>query len=67
MYSMRKNPTAMLSMMAMTRTASGYSSGNPDSSSGWNSGNVPKTKVIVEIKTTPNEVNAITCKKKQLA
>ena len=62
-YSIRKNPTAMLSITPMTMTASGYSSGKPLSASGWNSGKVPKTKVRVEIRTTPKDVKAITCSK----
>ena len=59
---MRKNPTVMLSMMCMALTASGYSGSWPDSSSDWNSGNVPRMKVMVEMMTTLNEVNAIACK-----
>ena len=57
---MTKKATAMLSTTLMTMTASGYSSGTPDSDSGWNSGKVPNTKVMVEISTTPREVKAIT-------
>ena len=68
-YSMRKKTTAMLSIISIANWTAGYFSictpflSNAGSSpwfSGWNSGNVPKTKVIVETKTTPNEVKAIT-------
>ena len=68
-YSIRKKTTAILSIISIANWTVGYFSictpflSNAGSSpwfSGWNSGNVPKTKVIVETKTTPNEVKAIT-------
>jgi hypothetical protein len=62
---MTKKPTKTLSIMAIANTASGYSSGVPDSSYDWNSGNVPSTNVRVEIKTIPKEVKAMIWKKKR--
>ena len=59
-YSITKNPTRTLSIIDIAATASGYSSGVPDSAKDWNSGKVPRTKVKVETRTTPNEVKAIT-------
>ena len=61
-YSMRKKPTVMLSMMCMATTASGYSGSCPDSSSDWNSGNVPRMNVIVEMMTTLKDVKAMAWK-----
>ena len=58
-YSITKKPTRTLSIIAIATTASGYSSGVPDSSKDWNSGKVPRTKVNVETSTTPKEVKAI--------
>ena len=52
-----------MSIIAIATTASGYSSGVPDSSNDWNSGKVPRTKVNVETSTTPKEVKAITLKR----
>ena len=58
-YSTTKNPTRTLSIISIANTASGYSSGVPDSSKDWNSGNVPSTKVSVDTRTTPREVKAM--------
>lgn len=50
----------MLSIIDMAKIMDGYSVSTPDSSFVWNSGNVPNTKVMVEIRTTPSEVKAMT-------
>ena len=65
-YSITKNPTRTLSIIDIAATASGYSSGVPDSAKDWNSGKVPRTKVKVETRTTPNEVKAITFFEKKI-
>ena len=58
-YSITKNPTRILSIIFIAYTASGYSGGAFLSSSDWNSGNVPNTKVNVDIRTTPRDVKAM--------